>query len=139
MKSILAIAIAVLTLAAWGGRIGLLTEGEAGPWDWVRIVGSLVVGLFAAVALVVPALEPFRSPALVVFAVWSVVLWGRSLVVNWVGSGSLPFKLVHTLLAVAFFALAVWAWSASTGSDLVTSPDEAHGQQEGDGETAGLT
>ncbi len=138
MKTALAISIAALTLAAWGGRIGLLTEGEAGLWDWIRIGGSLAIGLFTAVALLVPALESVRSPALVVFAVWSVVLWGRALIVNWAGSGSLPFKLVHTVLAAAFFALAVWAWSTSTGGDLVSSPDEANGQQQGHGETAGL-
>lgn len=109
MKTALAIAIAALTLAAWGGRIGLLTEGEAGVWDWVRIAGSLLIGLLAAAVLLVPALESVRTPALYLFALWSVVLWGRALIVNWAGDGSLPFKLVHTVLAIGFVALAAWA------------------------------
>lgn len=139
MKTALAIAIGILTLAAWGGRIGLLTEGEAGVWDWIRIVGSLVIGLAAAVTLLVPAFEAVRDATLILFAVWSVALWGRALIVNWAGSGSLPFKLVHTVLAAAFFALAVWSWSTATGSDPVSGPDEAHGEQQGQSEPAGLT
>lgn len=116
MKTALGISIAVLTLAAWGGRIGLLTEGEAGVWDWVRIGGSLLVGLLAASTLLVSALEPARRPALILFSVWSVVLWGRALVVNWAGDGTLPFKLVHTALAVGFFGLAIWAWMVAADS-----------------------
>lgn len=114
MKTALGIAIAVLTLAAWGGRLGLLTDGEAGLWDWVRIGGSLLVGLFAAASLLIPVLEPTRRPALIVFGVWSVVLWGRALVVNWIGDGSLAFKLVHTGLALGFFLLAIWAFLTAT-------------------------
>ena len=114
MEVVLGVSIGVVTLAAWGGRIGLLTEGEAGPGDWVRIGGSLVIGLAASASLLVSALEPIRQSTLILFALWSVVLWGRALIVNWVGSGSLPFKLVHTFLAAAFFTLAVWAWSSAT-------------------------
>jgi len=140
MKTALAIAIVVWTLAAWGGRIGLLTSDE-GVGAWVRIGGSLAIGLFAAATLLIPQLEPARKPALLVFALFSVVLWVRSLIVNWIGSGSLPFKLVHTVLALGFFALATWATIvalSTTGGDAVAAPDEAHGQQQGEGETSGL-
>lgn len=109
MKTALGLAIAILTVAAWGGRIGLLTESEAGLSDWLRIGGSLLIGLSTATILLVPVLERFRRPALIVFAIWSVVLWARALVVNWAGGGTVPFKLVHTFLALAFFGLAVWA------------------------------
>lgn len=110
MRFALAIGITVWTLAAWGGRIGLLTSGE-GIGAWIRIGGSLLIGLFAAATLAFPQLEPARKPALLVFSVFTVFLWVRSLIVNWVGDGSLPFKLVHTVLALGFFALAWWAYS----------------------------
>jgi hypothetical protein len=122
MRVALAIAITVLTLVAWGGRIGLLTSGE-GLGAWLRIGGSLLVGVFAVATLALPQLEPLRKPALIVFSVFTVVLWIRSLVVNWAGDGSLPFKLVHTILALGFFALAWWAYtfatlSSETGAEL---------------------
>lgn len=114
MRVVLGIAIAVWTLAAWGGRIGLLTSGE-GLWAWVRIGGSLALGLLAAATLLIPQMEGARRWALLVFSVFTVVLWARSLWVNWVGDGTLPFKLVHTVLAVGFFALAAWAFAFATG------------------------
>lgn len=138
MRVTLAISIVALTLAAWGGRIGLLTEGEASWWDWLRIGGSLAVGLFAAATLLIPILESARKSALVLFAVWSVLLWVRALIVNWAGSGAVPFKVIHTVLAIGFFALAVWAWTTATGSDSVPGPDEAHSQEQGQSKTAGL-
>lgn len=115
MRIALGIAIAVWTLAAWGGRIGLLTSGE-GSWAWVRIGGSLVIGLFAAATLLIPQLEAARRPALVFFSVFTVLLWARSLWVTWVGDGTLAFKLVHTVLAVGFFALAAWSIAYANGS-----------------------
>ena len=122
MRVALAIAITVWTLVAWGGRIGLLTSGE-GLGAWLRIGGSLLVGVFAAASLAFPQLEPLRRLALIVFSVFTVVLWIRSLAVNWAGDGSLPFKLVHTILALGFFALAWWAYtfatlSSETGAEL---------------------
>lgn len=108
MRGALAAAITLWTLLAWGGRIGLLTSDE-GVGAWVRIGGSLLIGLFTAAALVIPRLEPVRRPTLYVFALFTVALWIRSLVVNWTGDGSMPFKLVHTVLALGFFALSAWA------------------------------
>lgn len=125
------------TLLAWGGRIGLLTSDE-GLGSWLRIGGSLVVGLASAAALVIPQMEPARKPLLIGFAVWTVVLWVRSLLVNWMGSGSLPFKLVHTGLAIGFFVLAVLAFGTATRSNAVSGPDQGHGQQQGQSESTGL-
>lgn len=110
MRVALGIAIGVWTLAAWGGRIGLLTSGE-GLGAWLRIGGSLIIGLFTTAALLIPQWEAMRRPALIVFSVFTVVLWVRSLIVNWNGDGSLPFKLVHTVLALGFFALVWWGWT----------------------------
>ncbi|HEU4321354.1 MAG TPA: hypothetical protein VFS66_14885 [Acidimicrobiia bacterium] len=114
MKVALAVAITVWTLAAWGGRIGLLTSDEGGWGSWVRIGGSLVIGLLAAATLVFPQLEPARRVVLITFSVFTFVLWTRSLIVNWTGSGTLPFKLVHTVLGLGFYVLAVWAWMVAT-------------------------
>jgi hypothetical protein len=109
---ILAAAIIVWTAVAWGGRIGLLVGG-ADQWAWVRIGGSIGLGLLAGTALAVAPSSRLTGWFLAVFAGWVVVIWSRSLIVNWVGSGSLPFKLVHTVLAVGFFALAWFAWTWS--------------------------
>lgn len=143
MNRRLAISIAAWTLLAWGGRIGLLVGGE-GLASWLRIGGSLLIGLFAAVTLVVPRLEPVRRATLVAFAVFTALLWARSLYVNWTGSGSLPFKTVHTVLALGFFALALWAVAVArspvpTGGHPVSGPDEADREQQAEGEPTGLT
>jgi prepilin signal peptidase PulO-like enzyme (type II secretory pathway) len=108
VKVALAISIAAWTLIAWGGRIGLAASDE-GWGAWVRIGGSLLIGLFAAATLLLPQLEPATRVALIIFSVFTVILWTRSLIVNWTGSGSLPFKLVHTALGIGFFALAAWS------------------------------
>lgn len=128
MRVALAIAIAVWTLVAWGGRIGLLSSGE-GVGAWLRIGGSIAVGLFAAASLVITQLSGARKPALIVFAIFTVALWARSLIVNWVGDGSLPFKLVHTVLAIGFFALSWWAISYVT-SDTVSGPGPTQNETE---------
>lgn len=112
MTKALAISIAVWTLLAWGGRIGLLT-GDEGVDAFIRVAGSLLVGLVATATLVVTQLSPTRRPVLILFSIFTVVLWVRSLIVNWNGGGALPFKLVHTVLAVGFFALAVWAFTTA--------------------------
>jgi len=93
----------------------MLASGE-GVGAWLRIGGSLAIGLFTAVTLAVPQLEGARRPALIVFSVFTVVLWARSLIVTWVGDGSLPFKVVHTVLALGFFALVWWAATFATSS-----------------------
>ena len=115
MRVALGIAIAVWTLAAWGGRIGLLTSDE-GVWGWVRIGGSLAIGLFAAATLLIPQLEGARRPTLILFSIFTVVLWARSLWVNWAGDGTLAFKIVHTVLALGFFALAALSIAYVNGS-----------------------
>lgn len=134
----LALAIIVLTAVAWGGRVGLLTGGED-YWAWARIGGSIVIGVAAALALLVPGLVRARKPVLLSFSVWTVLLWGRSLVINWLGSGSIAFKLVHTVLALGFFFLALWATAAATRGDLVSSPDEADGEEQRQSKASGIS
>ena len=137
-RRVLAGLIVAWTLIAWGGRVGLLVGGE-GWTSWVRIGGSLMLGLLAAAVLVLPGWRGLSRPILVTFSAWTVLLWGRSLIVTWTGSGSLAFKLVHTVLAAGFFALAVWAWRTTTRSDSISTPNEGDGEKQRDGETTGLT
>lgn len=110
-RVVIAVAIVVWTIVAWGGRIGLLTEGES-AWAWIRVGGSAAVGVLAAFAVVAEIGERWRAGLLALFVVWTSVLWVRSLIVNWAGDGSLAFKLVHTVLAAGFFTLAWFAWTA---------------------------
>ena len=105
----LAAGVLVWTALAWGGRIGLLTDGE-GWSDLLRIGGSLLLGLVTAIVLAVPSLRSRAAPLFFLFSIWTTGLWLRSMVVNWSGSGSLAFKLVHTVLAAGFFGLAYLVW-----------------------------
>lgn len=129
MRVVLGVAITLWTLVAWGGRIGLLTSGE-GLWAWVRIGGSLAIGLFAAATLLLPQLEGARRWALIVFSLFTVALWARSLWVNWAGDGTMAFKLVHTVLAIGFFALAAWSFALANGTVGTTPQPQAMPTQE---------
>lgn len=132
----LGVGIALLTIVAWGGRLNLLGGGE--HWfDIARIVGSVIVGAAATAVLIVPPLQRASTPVLALFALWTLTLWTRSLIVNWAGSGTLAFKLVHTGLAAGFFYL---SWLAIRGArigrpfagrDAISGPDQAHRQQQG--------
>ena len=118
----LAAGVLLWTGVAWGGRIGLLTDGD-GWTDLLRIGGSLLLGLATAIALAGPTLRSRAAPLCYLFSIWTVGLWLRSMVVNWAGSGSLPFKLVHTVLAVGFFGLAYLVWKvARTAREEQTAP-----------------
>lgn len=92
---------------SWGGRIGLLGRGDVtDSGDLLRIGGSLLVGWVTG-GVLWWAPERLREVRWF-FVVWTVVLWGRSLVVVWVDFPSLPFVVVHTVLALSWFGLA-WA------------------------------
>lgn len=133
----LAVTVVVWTLIAWGGRIGLLTGFE--DWGaWIRIGGSILIGLIAAFSLVVPWLYPVTHPVLIVLAIWSSLVWARSLFVTWVGSGSFAFKLVHTILAGGFFAISWWAAVTATRGNPVSAPDQRDREEQGEGKPAGL-
>lgn len=107
MSRLIPWAILVWTLVSWGGRIGLLTEPEtADPASWARIAGSLAVGTVASVLLLTGRRRRLASW---VFAAWTGAIWGRSLLVVWTEANTAGFRLVHTALAVVWFALAVLA------------------------------
>lgn len=117
--------VLVWTGVAWSGRIGLLTDGD-GWFDLLRIGVSLLLGLATAIALAMPSLLPRSAPLFYLFAIWTVGLWLRSMAVTWTGTGSLPFKLVHTLLAAGFFGLAYLVWKVARsrpGDTAALSPE----------------
>lgn len=128
-RRVVAGAVILWTLVAWGGRITLL-EGSEDPSAWIRIMGSLLVGAAAAVVLAVPTLGRVLRPVLAVFVLWSLVVWTRALIVVWGAPAPLGFRLAHTLLAVGFYALA-WAVVVSASrSHPVARPDQRDRQEE---------
>lgn len=109
-RTVLAIAIGVWTLLAWAGRVRLLTDAEQGDLgNWVRIGGSLLVGGVAVATLLLAAGGGWERWALTFFALWTSVIWIRSLITVWTGDQSLAFKLVHTVLASGFLVLSYLA------------------------------
>jgi hypothetical protein len=99
-------------MIAWIGRVILLTPGDY--WlDWARVVGSLAVGLIAGLLLIIPVPRGWARTGIYVFSVWTIVVWARSLLVNWMGSGTMAFKLIHTALALGFGLLVWWGLSMS--------------------------
>lgn len=112
----LAIGILGWTAVTWGGRIRLLTGAEqADPSNWVRIGGSILIGLVAAAVLVLAAGGQVERWVLTVFAIWSTVIWLRSLVTVWAGDDSMAFKLVHTVLAIGYAVLSYLALKTGWG------------------------
>lgn len=97
------------TVASWGGRIGLLGDDGASFLSWVRIVGSLVVGLSAAAALATGAVV---RPVASIFVVWTSAVWMTSSISVWAAPNSAGFRVVHSILAVAWLAVAWLTWKA---------------------------
>ncbi|MPZ54646.1 MAG: hypothetical protein GEU79_18290 [Acidimicrobiia bacterium] len=113
----LAGAILVWTALSWGGRVNLLTGPESDDvWTWVRVGGSILLGLAAAHVLWRGG--PFRRNVLLLFVLWTVVLWGRALALAWTDSSSVGFSVVHTVLALG------WALLATMVGRLVYRPVE---------------
>lgn len=105
-RRVLGAAVAAWTLAAWGGRIGLLTAPEAAEAvTWLRVGGSLATGLAGAAALAVGGGGTARR-TIGVYAAWTAGVWGTSLVDVWTHDHPLGFRLVHTALAAVSVGLA---------------------------------
>jgi hypothetical protein len=110
------------TLVSWGGRIRLLTDVDANDlWSWARIGGSFVVGVVAGLAMI---LGKGGRPMAVLFAVWTVPIWARSLFTVWTETNTIGFRLVHTALAGVWFGLVAWSvrWVQVTGSGNGANP-----------------
>lgn len=102
---VLAIAVLAWTALSWGGRIGLLTEAEAGDaFTVVRVWGSIGISLATAAALWWR--PPWGRAMGWVFGTWSAAVWARAIVVTWLDPPSLAFGIVHTVLAIGWFVLA---------------------------------
>ncbi|MGF1668540.1 MAG: hypothetical protein ACFCVC_19940 [Acidimicrobiia bacterium] len=114
--------ILVWTAISWGGRLSLLTDVDADDlWSWARIGGSFVIGLVAGLALII---GKGARPMAIVFALWTIPIWARSLFMVWTEPNTTGFRLVHTALAVVWLALSAWAlrWAQATGSGKGASP-----------------
>ncbi len=99
-----ALGAAIWTFIAWGSRIDFITSDDArDPWNWIRIGGSLLLG----VALVVIAVALWRGLpftrtvglVLLTFAGLMIIIWIRSVFSVLNDDESLAFKLVHIVLA----------------------------------------
>ena len=113
----LAFLIAVWAAVTWGGRIGLLT-GDVSGWAKVRIAVSLVLAFVAVIGL--GSRVAWRKPAVVAYAAGVFVIWGSSMVsVMTDSTTSVPFRLVHTFLALGSMALAGYALRCVKRSGLV--------------------
>jgi hypothetical protein len=98
----LSLVIVVWTLVVWLPRIWIIPVGN--PWELIRIVVSIAVGLGAAFALVRPG--RYANFLLLAFSVWSAGVWGRTLWNYWTLDNPPELRLVHTLLAIGYFYLA---------------------------------
>ncbi len=97
--------IGVWTLAVWLPRIWIIPVGDV--WEMARIVVSMALGLGSAWVLL--RATRYLTPVLLGFALWSVVVWGRTLWNYWTLNNPTDLRLVHTILAGGFFYL---AWRA---------------------------
>lgn len=130
----LAIAVAVWTAAIWIPRIFIIPVFAG--WDATRLIGSLALGVLVPFALVRPGW--FTRPLLVVFAFWSIGVWGRSLWNYWTLENPLGLRLVHSVLAAGFFYLA-WRALAAARRDPIAGPDQGDSDQQGHGERTALS
>lgn len=119
-------AFAVVTLVIWGNRIWLAWTNDE---DTVaqKLMWSTPITLFVAAALVILVLQARGvgrtgsfDKLVRVFAAGTGVYWAVRLPMILAGDWSLPFKVVHTVLAVASVVAAASAWRSlerpTTGS-----------------------
>ena len=104
----LAAVIGLWAAVTWGGRIGLLA-GDETPVAKARIAVSLAVAVAAVAAILSRA--SWMRPAVGIYSATTLLIWVTS-VISVVGdaSSSLPFKLVHLVLAAISIVIAVVAW-----------------------------
>lgn len=129
----LGVLILLWTLAVWLPRIWIIPVTPG--WDLARLVLSMLIGMTAALVLFRP--NRATRPVLLVFGVWTIAVWGRSLWNYWSLDNPLSLRLVHTVLAAGFFYLA-WRAFAATRGDAIANPDQGDRDQQGQGERAAL-
>ena len=123
-------AFATVTLLIWGNRIWLAWTNQE---DTVaeKLVWSTPITLFVAAALVILVLQ-FRGSAdgrgftriVKAFAGGTGIYWAIRLPMILAGDWGVPFKAVHTVLAVASVTAAVFAWRSVDGNVAVDSNDK---------------
>ena len=112
--------LAAWTFFTWVGRLGLAWN-DATLTTGAKVVATVPVVLFtglgAAVAVVVlrrPDADLGAAGRKVVMAagVWSIGYWAVRLPLILSHAHPVPFKVVHTVLALVSGGLSVWAWRA---------------------------
>lgn len=123
-------AFSALTLAIWGNRIWLAwTNQEDSTAE--KLVWSTPITLFVIAAAVVLVLQ-FRGRAgtpgfarlVRIFAGGTLVYWPIRIAIIATGDWNLPFKAVHTVLAVVSCAAAAWAWRSLVDRTPATAAAE---------------
>jgi hypothetical protein len=104
----LASLIGLWAAITWGGRIGLLA-GDETLVAKARIGLSLLVALLAVIGLLTT--PSWMRAGVAAYSVVTVLVWVTS-VVSVMGDrgSSIPFKLVHLVLAAVSIAIATTAW-----------------------------
>jgi hypothetical protein len=104
----LAIVIGVWAAITWGGRIGLLA-GDETLVAKARIAVSLGVAAVAVIGLAMKA--PWQRVAVAAYSAVTLIVWSTS-AVSVLGdpASSVPFKLVHLVLACVSITVAIVAW-----------------------------
>ncbi|MEO6989455.1 MAG: hypothetical protein ABI239_12515 [Aquihabitans sp.] len=121
-------AFAVVTLLIWGNRIWLAWTNQE---DTVaeKLVWSTPITLFVAAALVILVLQLRGAGGsrgfnrlVKAFAGGTGIYWAIRLPMILAGDWGIPFKAVHTVLAVASVAASAWAWRSLDREPSVGSP-----------------
>lgn len=105
-RTVLAWAIGVWALLAWGGRILIVFDAGSGVWDRTRIALSLITAAAAVVALWAGR---WIKPALLAYAAVAAVVWIRSAVFVMTDDTTPAFVAIHLFLAAVSLGLGVLA------------------------------
>ena len=121
-------AFAAVTLLIWGNRIWLAWTNQEDTLS-EKLVWSTPITLFVAAALVIlihQARDRSSSRTfdrlVKAFAAGTGIYWAIRLPMILAGDWGIPFKAVHTVLAVASVAASAWAWRSLDREPSVGSP-----------------
>jgi hypothetical protein len=103
------LALGVWTLLSWVNRLRNIAASGESAWWYLPALFFVAGGVLCVVAYW-RGRETYNGP-LRTFIVVGSGYWAVRAVVVWFGAWSGPFKIVHTVLAVGFVALAAAVWS----------------------------
>lgn len=102
----LAWSIGLWALVTWGGRIAIVFDTGSDAADRWRIAIAVLTAVAAVLTL---ATDRVARPTVTTYALVSGVIWVRSSISVIGGGGTVPFQVVHAVLATVSVALAVVA------------------------------